>query len=47
MKINLINNNTLLPKMAKRPQAAHITKASPTEPDLCKTPPGLIKIPDP
>ena len=33
--------------MAKRPQAAHIIKDNPTEPERCKTPPGLMKIPDP
>jgi len=33
--------------MVKTPQAAHITSDSPTEPDRFKTPPGVIKIPDP
>jgi hypothetical protein len=47
MKRILIKDNNSLPKMAKRPQAAHIIKDNPTEPERCKTPPGLMKIPDP
>lgn len=45
--MNITGKMLKIPKMAKRPHAAHITKASPTEPDLCNTPPGLIKIPEP
>lgn len=33
--------------MARIPQAVHKTKDRPTEPDLCRMAPGLMKIPDP
>lgn len=36
-----------IPKIARRPQAAHKTNDKPTEPARKKIPPGLIKIPDP
>lgn len=50
LKLTLTNEfitHLVLPKMAKRPQAAHITKDNPTEPERSNTPPGLMKIPDP